>query len=174
MLVSMLVGSIRTAAEDTQDPVIMLRKLHDRLMGRTSGGFATALAAHIGGDGLVTIANAGHLSPYLDGREVELPGALPLGVISGGGQYRATSLELRPGSRLTFYTDGIVEAQDQKGELFGFDRAKSISTEAAAAIADAAVRFGQSDDITVVTIERLATNEGSSVAHENATRLAPA
>jgi hypothetical protein len=174
MLVSMLVGSIRTAAEDTQDPVVMLRKLHDRLMGRTSGGFATALAAHIGGDGLVTIANAGHLSPYLDGREVELPGALPLGVISGGGQYRATSLELRPGSRLTFYTDGIVEAQDQKGELFGFDRAKSISTEAAAAIADSAVRFGQSDDITVVTIERLATDEGSSVAYENATRLAPA
>ena len=88
MLVSMLVGSIRATAEDTQDPVLMLRRLHERLVGRTSGGFATALAAHITGNGQVTIANAGHLSPYLDGREIELTGALPLG-IDGGGRYEA-------------------------------------------------------------------------------------
>jgi hypothetical protein len=159
MHVSMLIGSIRTAAEDTQDPVLMLRKLHDRLVGRTGGGFSTALAAHIGRDGMVKIANAGHLSPYLDGREIELAGALPLG-IDEGGQFEAKSFELRPGSRLTFYTDGIVEAQNQKGELFGFDRAKEISTAAAAAIVDAAVHFGQSDDITVVTIERLHSSDG--------------
>src|SRR6476646_7090916 len=84
MLVSMLVGSIRTTAEDSSDPVLMLRKLHDRLLGRTFGGFATALAAHISRDGLVTIANAGHLSPYLDGKEVELAGALPLGIPDSG------------------------------------------------------------------------------------------
>jgi serine phosphatase RsbU (regulator of sigma subunit) len=119
LLVSLLVGSIRATAEDTHDPVVMLRKLHDRLMGRTCGGFSTALAAYIADDGLVTIANAGHLSPYLDGREVELAGALPLG-ITNGGQYEAMSFALRPGSRLTFYSDGVVEAQNQKGELFGF------------------------------------------------------
>jgi len=157
MLVSMLVGSIRTAAENTHDPVLILRKLHDRLIGRTSGGFVTALAAHIARDGRLTIANAGHLSPYIDGREIDLPGALPLGIPSGG-QYQATGFELLPGSRLTFYTDGIVEAQNQKGELFGFDRAKAISTEAAAEIVAAAVHFGQSDDITVLTIERLAAD----------------
>jgi hypothetical protein len=77
MLVSMLVGSIRATAEYTYDPVVILRKLHDRLVGRTFGGFATALAAHIASDGHVTIANAGHLSPYLDGREIELAGAPP-------------------------------------------------------------------------------------------------
>src|ERR1035441_688736 len=123
-------------------------------MTRVSDGDG-ALAAHIDRDGTVTIASAGHLSPYLDGREVELPGALPLGIVSGGGQYEATSFELPIGSRLTFYTDGIVEAQNQKGELFGFDRAKAISTEAAAAIVAAAVGFGPSDDITVRTIARL-------------------
>jgi hypothetical protein len=162
MLVSMLVGSIRATAEDTDDPVVMLRRLHDRLVGRTFGGFATALAAHIGNDGHVIIANAGHLSPYLDGREIELAGALPLGV-EGGGQYDATSFELRRGSRLVFYSDGVVEAQNGKGELFGFDRAKAISGEPAAAIVEAAVRFGQSDDITVVMIERLVVNEASAV-----------
>jgi hypothetical protein len=172
MLVSMLAGSIRTAAEDTQDPVIILRKLHDRLIGRTSGGFATALAAHIDPDGRLTIANAGHLSPYIDGHEVDLPGALPLGIPSGG-QYQATSFELQPGSRLTFYTDGIVEAQNQKGELFGFDRAKAISTEAAAKIVAAAVTFGQSDDITVLTIERL-TAGATSTPMASTSRLASA
>jgi hypothetical protein len=154
MLVSMLVGSIRTAVEDTPDPAEILRKLHERLVGRTGAAFSTALAARIARNGLVTIANAGHLFPYLDGREIELPGALPLGV-DGGGQYQLTNFELGSGSRLTFYTDGVVEAQNQKGELFGFDRAQSISTGAASAIAEAAIRFGQSDDITVVTVARL-------------------
>jgi hypothetical protein len=165
MLVSMLVGSIRATAEDTDDPVIMLRRLHDRLVGRAFGGFATALAAHIASDGHVTIANAGHLSPYLDGREIELTGALPLG-IEGGGRYDAKRFELRPGSRLTFYSDGVVEAQNQKGELFGFDRAKAISTQSAASIVEAAVRFGQADDITVVTIERLVSSEASATLKE--------
>jgi hypothetical protein len=160
MLVSMLVGSIRTTAEDSDDPVVMLRKLNDRLVGRTMGGFATALAAHITRDGVVTVANAGHLSPYLDGKEVELAGALPLG-IQHGGNFEPKRFELRPGSRLTFYSDGVVEAQNKKGELFGFDRAKAMSTNSAAAIAEAAVTFGQEDDITVVTIERLASQEFS-------------
>jgi hypothetical protein len=156
MLVSMLVGSIRILAEDTHDPVLILRKLHDRLMGRTRGGFSTALAAFIADDGHVTIANAGHLSPYLDGREIELQGALPLG-IAGGAHYESMSFELGHGSRLTFISDGVVEAQDKTGKLFGFERAEAMSQEPAAAIVKAAVDFGQSDDITVVTIERLAT-----------------
>jgi phosphoserine phosphatase RsbU/P len=155
MLVSVLVGAIRTAVAYSRSPGEILAQLNERLMGRTHGGFSTALAARVGADGTVTIANAGHLSPYLDGREVELPGALPLGVV-GNAKYETTQFCLAPGSRLTFYSDGVVEAQNQKGELFGFDRAKSISTQPAAAIVEAAVQFGQSDDITVVAIERQA------------------
>lgn len=154
MLVSMLVGSIRTTVEHTHDPAVILGTLHDRLLGRTSGGFCTAVAASIADDGRVAIASAGHLSPYLDGHEVELPGTLPLG-ITGGGHYEIKSLEVQPGSRLTFISDGVVEAQNQTGELFGFDRAKAASRQPAAAIAEAAIAFGQADDITVVTIERL-------------------
>lgn len=153
MLVSMLVGVIRATADATHDPAMLLGKLHDRLLGHSAGGFSTALAAYIAADGEVTIANAGHLSPYLDGREVELPGALPLGV-DGGGRYESVRLALPAGSQLTFLSDGVVEAQSASGELFGFDRAKAISRQAAAAIADEAVRFGQEDDITVVTVER--------------------
>jgi phosphoserine phosphatase RsbU/P len=153
MLVSMLVGTIRTAAEVTHDPARILRILHDRLLGRSSGGYATAIAARIGRDGTVTLANAGHLPPYLDGKEIELAGTLPLG-FAGAGQYEATCFVIEPGSRIVFCTDGVVEAQSRSGELFGFDRTRQISTKTAAEISDAARDFGQSDDITVVSIER--------------------
>jgi hypothetical protein len=151
MLVSMLVGAIRGVAEYTVDPAGLLASLNERLVGR--GSFSTALVAHISANGEVTVANAGHLSPYLDGREVELPGALPLGVISGT-IYETTQFYLAPASRLTFYSDGVIEAQNQQGELFGFDRARDISTHPAAEIVEAAKKCGQEDDITVVTIER--------------------
>lgn len=153
MLVSLVIGSIRATAEETHDPVVLLGKLHKRIAGHIADGFITALAAYIADDGLVTLASAGHLSPFLDGKEIELPGALPLG-IGGGGQLEARKVEFAPGSRLTFFSDGVVEAQNARGELFGFERARAISREPAATIAEAAVQFGQADDITVVTIER--------------------
>ncbi len=165
MLVSVLVGAIRSTAEFTRNPAEVLAHLNERLVGRAKGGgFSTAIAALISPDGRVTIANAGHLSPYLDGKEVELPNALPLGIVSGT-TYETSQFHLRPGSRLTFYSDGVVEAQNEKGELFGFERGQQISTRPAAAIVDAAKRFGQSDDITVVTIERLATGQEASIGH---------
>lgn len=158
MLVSVLIGAIRGVAEYTKDPVEILGRLNERLIGRTQGGFSTALAARIAADGSVEIANAGHLSPYLDGQEVELHGALPLGVVKSAA-YQVTRFHLPQGSRLTFYSDGVVEAQNAKGELFGFERGKAISTQPAAAIVEAAMQFGQEDDITVVTIERLANGD---------------
>ncbi len=153
MLVSVLVGAIRGVAEYTTDPAELLANLNERLVGRAGGGFSTALVARISANGHVLAANAGHLSPYLDGVEIELPGALPLGVESGS-HYVTTEFHLAPGSRLTFYSDGVVEAQSTKGELFGFDRGRALSTEPASAIVEAARKFGQQDDITVVTIER--------------------
>lgn len=155
MLVSVLVGAIGGLGEYTQDPAQLLSDLNERLVGRSACAFATAVAAHFAADGTVTIGNAGHLSPYLNGKEVELPGALPLGVASPT-RYETTQFRLDPGSRLTFYSDGVVEAQRPGGELFGFDRARDISTQPAAAIVEAAKRFGQQDDITVVAITRTA------------------
>jgi phosphoserine phosphatase RsbU/P len=153
MLVSVLVGAIRGVAEYTSDPGELLASLNERLVGRGGASFSTALVAHIAASGAVKIANAGHLPPYLDGGEVQLTGALPLGVMSGA-SYEASCAFLGPGSRLTFYSDGVVEAQNEHGEMFGFERAQAISTQPAAAIVEAAKRFGQEDDITVVTITR--------------------
>jgi serine phosphatase RsbU (regulator of sigma subunit) len=63
-------------------------------------------------------------------------------------------LQMRPGDRLTLYTDGLLEAQNATGELFGFARiAELLATpREAQQIADAAQAFGQEDDITVLTL----------------------
>lgn len=152
MLVAVLVGAIRNQAEYNSDPATMLPMLNRRLLGRSGGHFATCIAAEIKPDGTMRIANAGHLPPYLNGRELELEGSLPLGVIAEAG-YPAQNFILRPGDRLTFMTDGVVEATSLSKELFGFDRARTISREHPAAIAQQAQAFGQEDDITVLGIE---------------------
>jgi serine phosphatase RsbU (regulator of sigma subunit) len=156
MLVSVLVGAIRAEAAHGTDPMNMLRSLNDRMMGRSHGGFTTCLAAHITAGGLLTVANAGHLPPYLNGVEVAVPGALPLGIIAHP-EYEVTKVQLAPGDRLTFVSDGVVEAQakllPKPGELFGFDLTRALSVFPAHRIADAASGFGQTDDITVVTVE---------------------
>jgi hypothetical protein len=153
MLVSVMVGAIRGVAAYTSDPAELLANLNERLVGRVQGGFATALVTRIEPDGRIAIANAGHPSPYLDGVELDLPGALPLG-IAGGAQYEMFHGSMAPGGRLTFYSDGVIEAMDGKGEMFGFERAQAISTERADAILKKALGFGQQDDITVITIDR--------------------
>jgi serine phosphatase RsbU (regulator of sigma subunit) len=99
----------------------------------------------------MTIANAGHLSPYRDGRELELPPGLPLGVIADS-QYEETTFQLSAGDRLVFLSDGVVEATNSQGELFGFERTQQVSHEPARYIAQIAQRFGQTDDITVVSL----------------------
>ena len=153
MLVSVLVGAIRATADYSRDPAQILAKLNERLVGRADCALSTALAAHITEDGWVTVANAGHLPPYLDGKEVDLPGALPLGVATGI-HYECSSFAVEPGSRLTFYSDGVVEAQNSQGELLGFERSRELSQRPAADIAAAAKAHGQQDDITVLTIDR--------------------
>ena len=153
MLVSMLVGAIRGVTEYTSEPAELLANLNQRLVGRVAGNFSTALAAHIFPDGAVVLSNAGHLPPYLDGQEVAISGALPLGAKSGT-RYETIRFQMPRGSRLTFYSDGIVEAQNPKGELFGFERSRAISMEPVASIVEAAKQFGQQDDMTVIAITR--------------------
>lgn len=59
---------------------------------------------------------------------------------------------LEPGETLTFLSDGVVEARNAHGELFGFERAREVSSQPADEIARTAEIFGQEDDITVVTL----------------------
>jgi len=158
MTVSLIVGTLRTLAEYEATPSELLAGLNRRLYGRHAG-YATCLVLKITREGDVTIANAGHPSPYLDGAEVSTESDLPLG-ISLEVKYAETRLHLDPTQSLTLVTDGVVEATAHATrELFGFDRTQAISRQAANAIAEAAHAFGvgapQMDDITVLTVARV-------------------
>jgi hypothetical protein len=156
MMVSLIVGVIRTLAEQNPSPAAMLAGINRRLIGRTHGGFATCCAVLIRTDGMATFANAGHLQPYLNGEEIELPAGLPAGIVDGM-SYEEVSLQIPPHAKLVLLSDGVVEARNEKGEIFGFDRTAAMANNSAAAIAHAAQAFGQDDDITVLTLTRLAS-----------------
>jgi hypothetical protein len=165
MVVSLIVGTLRTLADYTQEPGEILRGLNRRLIGRTQGGFATCVAMRIEPDGSSAIATAGHFSPLRDGKELPLEGALPLGITLDA-TYDQIAFRMQENETLTFYTDGIVEARNGQGELFGFDRVREMSRGGSSAVqvAEAASAFGQDDDITVLTLTRLAAGEPARAA----------
>jgi len=80
---------------------------------------------------------------------LEVPAGLPLG-ITPDAEYVETTHVLT--GQLTLVSDGVVEAANASGELFGFDRTREISVKPAKEIAEAARAWGQNDDITVVTL----------------------
>ena len=80
MTVSLLVGTLRTLAHYTQSPSEILSAMNQRMLARSRGGFTTCLAVRIAPDYTLTVANAGHLAPYLQGRELEVINGLPLGL----------------------------------------------------------------------------------------------
>ncbi len=147
MLVALILGSL--ANETHRNPASLLAYLNQAVIGRTNGGFITACCARFHPDGRVVLANAGHISPYLNGRELTLENGLPLGISSHAAYAEA---EIQISSALTFLSDGVVEARNPQGELLGFDRMAALTVKPAAAIANAAQQWGQEDDITVLTV----------------------
>ncbi len=165
MVVSLIVGTLRTLVEYTQEPAEILRGLNRRLIGRISAGFATCVVLRVGANGDAVIANAGHLAPYRDGQELPVGGSLPLGIVPDA-EYDDVAFHMQENETLTFYTDGIVEARNPQGQLFGFDRVQELSRAGSSAvqIVDEASAFGQEDDITVLTLTRLAASEPARAA----------
>ena len=161
MLVALLVGAIRSTERFNSDPEVVLHELNLRLVGR-SDAHATCLALGIAKDGAVTLANAGHMAPYLNGEPLPMEGALPLGLIEGA-ECSVMRFQLKQGDRLMLMSDGIAEATDAEGLLFGFERVHELLRTAkfAAEVASAAQAFGQKDDISVISVTRTAVLESA-------------
>ena len=166
MAVSLIVGAVRALAEDYPAPARLLTQLNRRLCGRLQGGFATCVIVRINRDSECLLASAGHPAPFVNARELELPGALPLG-ISASAIYDETAFNLKVGDHFSLYTDGLLEARNRAGEIYSFERLQSLFARRpdAAAASEAAVDFGQNDDITVLTLTRLATGEDATTLH---------
>jgi hypothetical protein len=150
MTAALLLGGAQARESDT--PAELLCHLNRVLRESKVGGLATCVCADLAADGSLVIANAGHLAPYYKGEELVLPANLPLGLSESNESYEECRFELTRGDSLTFLSDGVVEARDTSGGLFGFDRTRAVSTQSAQAIAETAQRFGQEDDITVVRL----------------------
>jgi serine phosphatase RsbU (regulator of sigma subunit) len=150
MTVSLIVGALRTLVDICDSPTAVLAGLNRQLCER-GWGFTTCVALRISANGILTVANAGHLLPYRNGLELHLDAALPLG-IAPGACYPEFAMRVLPGDRLTLLTDGVPEAMCLR-ELFGFARTQELSMQSARYIADAARSFGQIDDITVLSID---------------------
>ena len=153
MVGTLIVGAFRALAQEERSPAKILMRLNRQLMVSSSDGFVTCLVLHLTPEGQGLIANAGHLAPYRNGEETACDGGLPLG-LAAKSEYTETVLQLAPGDMLTLLSDGVVEARNSAGELFGFDRTRTISSLPADEIARAAQQFGQEDDITVIAVIR--------------------
>src|SRR5215217_8105353 len=120
--------------------------------------------------GRLLYANAGHDLPYLHRRggeceELRARG-MPLGLMPGM-SYEEGEVSLGEGNCLLFYSDGLVEAHNPKGEMFGFPRLrafvaehgdessleKALLEELSSFVGDS---WEQEDDITLLTLRRSA------------------
>ena len=155
---TLAIGALRTLAAEELGPAAVLTRLNRQLAETGDGGFITCVCLRATQNGKVTIANAGHLAPYCNGEEMQVEADLPLGIFAEQ-QYSERAFQLEPGDRLTLLSDGVLEARDAQGTLFGFERTRAISSGTAEAIAAEALKFGQEDDITVLTLARLSTTQ---------------
>jgi serine phosphatase RsbU (regulator of sigma subunit) len=165
MSVSLIVGILRSLSEASYGPAQVLQILNRCLYGRLQNGFVTAVILQLQTNGMVTIANAGHLPPFLNDKELAVEGSLPLG-LSPALAYEESSLHLQEGDQLSIYTDGLLEARNSTGELYGFERLHTLFAmqPTAQQVTEAAIAFGQNDDITVLTITRLAEGEEATTS----------
>jgi predicted ester cyclase len=118
--------------------------------------------------GRLHYANAGHDLPYLhhDGEAEELRArGMPLGLMLGM-TYEEKEITLEAGESVLFYSDGLVEAHDLKGEMFGFPRLRTLVAEHGEeerSLEDFLLEelysfvgegWEQEDDITLLTLRR--------------------
>jgi sigma-B regulation protein RsbU (phosphoserine phosphatase) len=136
-----------------------------------SGMFVALLYAVVDAENRsLRLCSAGQTQPILlpaatsEPALVETVGdTFPLGILDEA-DYQETHLPMAPGDRIVFYTDGIVEAMNKKGEMYGFERLHDIvessradTAEALMAdIVDSVVEFAggapQHDDLTIIVV----------------------
>ena len=159
-------GILRSLAEACCTPREVLQRLNQLLVEDfPPARFVTMVYAVLNpAKRTLTFANAGHLEPLLvhgqEARFLNTDAGMPLGL--GLGDFSEVEIELAPGSRLVFYTDGITEALNPEEEEYGQLRLKEHllqpETSAESLLADVrsfANGSGLHDDATVITVRML-------------------
>ncbi|HOW64423.1 MAG TPA: SpoIIE family protein phosphatase [Candidatus Paceibacterota bacterium] len=162
---------IRAMAPDSHAPEEIVRRVSDALVSQNPRNMFVTLLCGIYDprSGKLTYAGAGHPAPVLvrgnQAQFLSVEAALPVGVMSGL-MVPSTSVDLQVGDLVVFYTDGVTEAFDAAGNLYGESQlleALALQSGRAAAEASAALlasvrthagNHPQSDDIAILTLRR--------------------
>jgi serine phosphatase RsbU (regulator of sigma subunit)/predicted ester cyclase len=163
---------LRALAQASNSPGEVLRRVNDALVTDIPPNmFVTCFYAILEPEsGTLSYANAGHDVPYLwrggDADELRARG-MPLGLMPGM-SYEQKEIELDCGQSVFFYSDGLVEAHDPKGQMFGFPRLRALVAEQGeeGSLGDLCLEelysfvgesWEQVDDITLLTLKRSAS-----------------
>lgn len=158
---------LRSAAERQDSPGAVLQQANDLLCPDIPANmYVTCLYGILDpSTGRLVVANAGHNLPYRCTPRglIELRATgVPLGLMSDV-TYEEKETTLFPGESLVFYSDGLVEAHNPQGEIFGFPRLRSLldASPAGVALVDFLVtelerftgaEWEQEDDVTLMAI----------------------
>ena len=117
---------LRASAVDERDPGEVVGRANALLCADASDGmFVTLAHAHLGPDGAVRYANAGHNPPLLARADGGLERLGRTGILVGwdaSARYGVLTVRLRPGDALVLYTDGVTEARSEDGREYGETR----------------------------------------------------
>jgi phosphoserine phosphatase RsbU/P len=163
LLMSATRGMLRSLADTCSSPAEVLSKLNDLMVEDfPAGRFVTLIFGVLDpANRSLRFASAGHLPPLLvdsDGvRCLESESGMPLGLSRGG--FSNTEVNLRPGAKLVFYSDGITEASGLSDEEYGVRRLsehlQSTGASAESILADVRKHVhggGLQDDATVILL----------------------
>jgi serine phosphatase RsbU (regulator of sigma subunit) len=172
LVMSTTCGMLRAVTQASNySPGEVLKRVNEALFARIpTNMFVTCFYGVLDPrSGSFSYANAGHDLPYVrrggDADELMARG-MPLGLMPGMG-YEENEIKLGAGDRALFYSDGVVEAHNPEGEMFGFPRLRALVAEHAEGVplvdflmdelySFTGERWEQEDDITLVTLQRVA------------------
>jgi PAS domain S-box-containing protein len=174
LMMSTTCGMLRAVAQSSGSPGEVLQRVNEALSARIPANmFVTCFYGVLDPEsGSFVYANAGHDLPYMrrggDAEELRARG-MPLGLMLGMG-YEEKEIVLGEGESVLFYSDGLVEAHNPQGEMFGFPKLRRLVTVHGTGSGEDLVdsllaelaRFAgeeweQEDDITLLTLRRSAT-----------------
>src|SRR5208337_5596153 len=160
----------RFQAVREQNPEILIRRINEKVCLQSCRGmFVTLLYLVLKkNSGDAVFINAGHLPPIIwnssEGKYATLRGSggPPIGIVPGQ-QYSSAGTSLNPGDTILLSTDGLIEAKDDQGERFGWERienclrqggsdVESVKSRITLSLSQFVRQCPQADDTTLVLV----------------------
>ncbi|HEX9442416.1 MAG TPA: SpoIIE family protein phosphatase, partial [Roseiflexaceae bacterium] len=168
LLMALTSSAVETQGRQVERPAQVLTALNNLLAPRLRANHMNAALLFVVIDPrecTLRVANAGMIAPVLvsaHGSQFIDVGGLPLGSFAGA-IYEEQLVSFEPGDSLLLLSDGVVEAHDPHGELFGFERLEQTVAEA---------RPGDVRALVELVIERVQQHMGVAEQHDDITIVA--